>query len=728
MTTDVALWHRTRYRFARPVTLGPHLIRLRPAPHTRTRIRAYSLDVDPAAHRLHWQQDPFGNWQARVFFLEPTDHLEVTVDLVAEMAVVDPFDFYVEPEASQWPFAYDADLAEDLRPYLETEPIGPEFQALLESIPRDPAYTVTFLVELNQRLAERIGYLVRLEPGVQTLEETLRLGSGSCRDTGWLLVQLCRRLGIAARFVSGYLIQLAGDPEGTDGPAEDIPDLHAWSEVFLPGAGWIGLDPTSGLLAGEGHIPLAVSPRPDHAAPVTGTAELPALDFGHEMAVQRLAQRPRPLRPFLPDQWLAIETLGRAVDDRVGTAGLELRVGRCHGDQPLATRWTDAAAAVDGSSADPEGPAYRLDGMPETTAPSPVVVGAPFAARPDLLGALVAYWQLHPALSFFFSGGRVGPEGPAPRLDELGPDRLSELALALGGGGGGLADLLTDAAGDPDGAELAFDAPRERLALRSFGAAPQPRMALLEELLVRALVLRCWQTPCPTSGPVAHGPALADRFMLPYWLWRDLEAVLAELRAFGLAFEPSWFEAQHGFRFPRYGSVEVAGVRLELRAALEPVRLLPVAVADGERRRLVDDSLDRLEVRVTGELNDRLVPTCNGWALPLAPTPDGGRVAGVRFRARALPRLWQPGVAVTTPLCFDLVDTALGRSLGGCRYHVGKADGGEYDAAPANDLAAEPRRLARFEAMGHTAGEMQPRRSSSMCPMPHTLDLRHAAG
>jgi transglutaminase-like putative cysteine protease len=252
MTTDVALWHRTRYRFARPVTLGPHLIRLRPAPHTRTRIRAYSLEVDPAAHQLHWQQDPFGNWQARVFFLEPTDHLEVTVDLVAEMAVVDPFDFYVEPEASQWPFAYDADLEEDLRPYLETEPIGPEFQALLESIPRDPAYTVTFLVELNQRLAERIGYLVRLEPGVQTLEETLRLGSGSCRDTGWLLVQLCRQLGIAARFVSGYLIQLAGDPEGTDGPAEDIPDLHAWAEVFLPGAGWIGLDPTSGLLAGEG--------------------------------------------------------------------------------------------------------------------------------------------------------------------------------------------------------------------------------------------------------------------------------------------------------------------------------------------------------------------------------------------------------------------------------------------------------------------------------------------
>ena len=722
MPIQVALLHRTSYRFAAPAVLGPHLVRLRPAPHTRTRILGYSLEVGPAAHQLHWQQDPFGNWQARVFFLEPALRLDVTVDLLAEMAVVDPFGFYVEPEASTWPFAYAPDVEVDLWPYLETEPAGPKLQALLETIPRTPAYTVTFLVELNRRLAEEIAYLVRLEPGVQTIEETLELGCGSCRDTGWLLVQLCRQLGIAARFVSGYLIQLAGDPDGADGPAEDIPDLHAWAEVFLPGAGWIGLDPTSGLLAGEGHIPLAASPRPDHAAPITGTAELPSAGFEHEMTVTRIQERPRPLRPFVPEQWAAVEALGRAVDARVAAAGLDLALGR--GDRPvMATDWDGAVATLESLYAGRDPVVYRLDGLPASTAPWPVVVEAPFAARPDLLASLVRYWQRHPALSFFFSGGRVGPEGPAPRLDELGAERLADVALALETGAG-LGDLSTDALGDPAGAELALDAAADRLAIRAFGPAPQARMAALEGLLVRALVLRFAQEPCRLALE-DHGPALHDRFLLPYWLDRDLEAVLAELAAFGFAFEASWFEAQRGFRLPLIGSVEVMGVRIELRAALEPVQLLACG-ATGVR--LIDDSLDRLEVRVVGDLHDRQVVTCNGWALPLAPTPDGAEVAGVRFRARSLPRLLHPTVGVVTPLTFDLVDKALGRSLGGCRYHVGKPDGGVFDAAPVNDLAAEPRRLARFEAMGHTAGMLQPRRARHLPHQPHTLDLRHARG
>ena len=199
---------------------------------------------------------------------------------------------------------------------------------MLESIPRTPRYTVDFLVDLNRRLATSIGYVVRLEPGIQTLEETLSLGSGSCRDTSWLLVQLYRHLGIAARFVSGYLIQLAGDPDGSDGPAEDIPDLHAWAEVFLPGAGWIGLDPTSGMLTGEGHIPLAASPRPDHAAPITGTTELPSASFEHEMVVHRLGERPRPLRPFLPDTWAAIDRARPRRSTNGCRAGTDLKVGR----------------------------------------------------------------------------------------------------------------------------------------------------------------------------------------------------------------------------------------------------------------------------------------------------------------------------------------------------------------------------------------------------------------
>lgn len=237
MTIKIALCHRTSYRFAAPAILGPHLIRLRPAPHSRTHIMGYSLEVAPKNHQLHWQQDPFGNWQARVFFLEPAEHLDVTVDLLAELAVVDPFDFYVEPEASTWPFAYAPDLALDLGPYLETDAAGPTLTALLASIDRTPTYTVGFLVALNQRLADDITYEERLEPGVQAIEETLERRIGSCRDTGWLMVQLCRQLGIAARFVSGYLVQLKGDAENGDGPEEDFLDLHAWAEIYLPGAG-----------------------------------------------------------------------------------------------------------------------------------------------------------------------------------------------------------------------------------------------------------------------------------------------------------------------------------------------------------------------------------------------------------------------------------------------------------------------------------------------------------
>ncbi len=465
MTTRIGFVHRTDYRFPRPVTLGPHVIRLRPSPHTRTTISSYSLEVEPKDHRLHWQLDPFGNWQARVFFMAPADRLQVTVDIIAELAVVDPFDFFVEPEATTWPFAYDQALLEDLAPYLETAPAGPGLAAMLESIPRTPLYTVDFLVDLNRRLATSIDYVVRLEPGIQTLEETLSLGSGSCRDTSWLLVQLYRHLGIAARFVSGYLIQLAGDPDGSDGPAEDIPDLHAWAEVFLPGAGWIGLDPTSGMLTGEGHIPLAASPRPDHAAPITGTTELPSASFEHEMVVHRLGERPRPLRPFVADTWSAIDALARTIDERLH-ADTDLRIGRLQTGEPggaIMADWATSLTSLEGSAPSATD-AFRLDGLPASSAPSPIVVEAAFATRPDLLGSLIRYWQRHPALSYAFSGGQVGPEGAAPRVDELAGDRLADLDLALRLLGASeaqpddcLGDLLTDAAGRSEGAELAFD-------------------------------------------------------------------------------------------------------------------------------------------------------------------------------------------------------------------------------------------------------------------------------
>jgi len=272
VSIHVALNHVTRYRYDRLITLSPQIVRLRPAPHCRTRILSYSLRVEPAEHFINWQQDPQSNYLARLTFPEKTRELCLTVDLVAEMAVLNPFDFFLEPYAQQFPFAYEASEQRELAPYLARVPSTRLFAGYLESILRKHRSVVDFLVDLNLRLSRDVRYLIRMQPGVQTPEETLEKASGSCRDSTWLLVQLLRHLGLAARFVSGYLIQLTPDVKSLDGPSgppADFTDLHAWCEVYLPGAGWIGLDPTSGLLAGEGHIPLACTPEPSAAAPVT---------------------------------------------------------------------------------------------------------------------------------------------------------------------------------------------------------------------------------------------------------------------------------------------------------------------------------------------------------------------------------------------------------------------------------------------------------------------------
>jgi uncharacterized protein (DUF2126 family)/transglutaminase-like putative cysteine protease len=336
----VAIEHRTVYRYDRPVQLGPQTIRLRPAPHTRTPILAYSLTVEPEEHFVNWQQDPAANHLARFVFAEPTREFSVTVDLVAEMTAINPFDFFVDEYAKDFPFAYSDALAHDLAPYLDPPADSPLLDRWLSGVKRERKPIIDFLVELNQRVAADVAYSVRMEAGVQSPEATLASQIGSCRDSGWLLVAILRRLGIAARFASGYLVQLAQDrPAAADtGANVDFTDLHAWAEAYIPGAGWVGFDATSGLAAGEGHIPLACTSLPAQAAPIEGSFDIvfsgpaghPAglhTDFEYTNVVRRIEEPPRVTLPYTAQQWTEIDALGEQVDETLAEGDVRLTMG-----------------------------------------------------------------------------------------------------------------------------------------------------------------------------------------------------------------------------------------------------------------------------------------------------------------------------------------------------------------------------------------------------------------
>ena len=1058
--------HRSRYRYPQPAALGPHVIRLRPCDHVKVGVARYQLTIG-GEHQLHWQRDPHGNHLARLTFKVGArqPELDVLVELTVDVRAVNPFDFLVDPRCKQVPFAYPDGLAGELAPFLATDDpalaVGPRARAFLAELPAD-GDVVDLVVAINRLIAERVRYVVREEPGVWTPEETLTHGRGSCRDSAVLLCAALRSRGLAARFVSGYLVQLTDEgmlPDQPRGLDHDVVDLHAWAEVYLPGAGWIGLDATSGLLAGEGHVALAATASPGSAAPIEGTSDVAAAAVEFATSVERIGHEPRPTAPYPDDVWQALLAAGDHADQVLADAGLTVtsggeptftsrehpqadewntaalgatkwqqglrlvdelarrltpgaavlhRLGKQYPGEPL-PRWSlDVCARVDGAplwparalptdastaaaarltaaiagalglpttgqpvfedpwpllageaalpidrpppaaapldalgdptarrrlaraldrgagapaawvvplaravgdawltdtwttrreqlflipgdapaglrlplaslgpgappasppaiddldprallAEDGDAPAVaarqqlrldasdgararigavppppsaivagirtalcveprdgalwvflppiarfadwqalvaaidrarvatgvevRLEGYPPPSDPAltrfavtpdpgvlevnlppsrtgrahaallgatfdaalfagltaekylldgrltgsggghhvtiggPTPATSPWLVRPDLLASLVTACQHHPSLSYLFTGLFIGPTSQAPRADETRADVHGDLELALARLGRGptppwlvdalLRHYLCDVAGSTHRAELSIDklcdpgTPFGRqglVELRAFEMPPHPRLAAAQVLLVRALVAAF--ATAPFARPLVRwGAALHDRFLLPWYLAADLDALLAALAERGVPLPAEAYAPFVELRCPLAGRVLAGDLALEVRNALEPWPVLGQEVTTTGTARFVDSSFERIEVRAHGLTPERHAVTVNGIELPMVAVAPGVAVAGVRFRAWCPPHARLPHLGVHHPLAIAVVDRASRRALGAGRYHVWHPEGRAFDAPPLTRFEATARRTRRF--------------------------------